>query len=94
MISLKKLFELFERKTKLLQLLELSRQGHGVKIFIGGESDIASLEEFSVVTAPYEIEGEIVGAVGVIGPRRMAYERIIPIVNITAKLLSSSLSQH
>lgn len=92
LISLKKLFELFERKTKLLQLLELSRQAHGVKIFIGGESDVASLEAFSVVTAPYEIEGEIVGTVGVIGPRRMAYERIIPIVDITAKLLSSSLS--
>lgn len=94
LISLKKLFELFERKTKLLQLLELSRQAHGVKIFIGGESDISSLEEFSVVTAPYEIEGEVVGTVGVIGPRRMAYERVIPIVDITAKLLSSSLSQH
>ena len=94
LISLKKLFELFERKTKLLQLLELSRQAHGVKIFIGGESDVASLEEFSVVTAPYEMEGKIVGTVGVIGPRRMAYERIIPIVDITAKLLSSSLSQH
>ena len=94
LISLKKLFELFERKTKLLQLLELSRQAHGVKIFIGGESDVASLEEFSVVTAPYEIEGEIVGTVCVIGPRRMAYERIIPIVAITAKLLSSGLSQH
>lgn len=91
--SLKKLFELFERKTKLLQLLELSRQAHGVKIFIGGESDIASLEDFSVVTAPYEMDGEIVGTVGVIGPRRMSYEKVIPIVDITAKLLSSGLSQ-
>ncbi len=94
LMGLKKLFELFGRKTKLLQLLELSRQAHGVKIFIGGESDVASLEEFSVVTAPYAMEGEIVGTVGVIGPRRMAYERIIPIVEITAKLLSSGLSQH
>jgi heat-inducible transcriptional repressor len=94
LVSLKNLFELFERKTKLLQLLELSRQAHGVKIFIGGESDVASLEEFSVITAPYEMEGVIVGTVGVIGPRRMAYERIIPIVDITAKLLSSGLSQH
>ena len=94
LMGLKKLFELFERKTKLLQLLELSRQAHGVKIFIGGESDVASLEEFGVVTAPYAMEGEIVGTVGVIGPRRMAYERIIPIVEITAKLLSSGLSQH
>ncbi len=94
LLSLKKLFELFERKTKLLQLLELSRQAHGVKIFIGGESDVSSLEEFSVVTAPYDMEGEVVGTVGVIGPRRMAYERVIPIVDVTAKLLSSSLSQH
>lgn len=91
--SLKKLFELFERKTKLLQLLELSRQAHGVKIFIGGESDIASLEDFSVVTAPYKMDEEIVGTVGVIGPRRMSYEKVIPIVDITAKLLSSGLSQ-
>jgi heat-inducible transcriptional repressor len=90
--NLKKLFELFERKSKLLQLMELSRQAHGVKIFIGGESDTTILEEISVVTAPYEIEGEIVGTVGVIGPRRMAYERIIPIVDITAKLLSNNLS--
>jgi heat-inducible transcriptional repressor len=84
---------LFERKTKLLQLLELSRKAHGVKVFIGGESDVASLEEFSVIAAPYEIDGEVVGTVGVIGPRRMAYERVIPIVDITAKLLSSGLSQ-
>lgn len=92
--SLKKLFELFERKTKLLQLMELSRQAHGVKIFIGGESDVAALDEVSVVTAPYEIEGKVVGTVGVIGPRRMAYERVIPIVNITARLLTSGLSQN
>lgn len=92
--SLKKLFELFERKTKLLQLMELSRQAHGVKIFIGGESDVTALNEVSVVTAPYEMEGEVVGTVGVIGPRRMAYERVIPIVDITAKLLTSGLAQN
>lgn len=90
--GLKQLFELFERKSKLLQLMELSRQARGVKIFIGGESDETMLEEVSVVTAPYEMEGKIVGTVGVIGPRRMAYERIIPIVDITARLLSSNLS--
>lgn len=94
LLGLKKLFELFERKTKLLQLLELSRKAHGVKVFIGGESDVASLEEFSVIAAPYEIDGEVVGTVGVIGPRRMAYERVISIVDITAKLLSNGLSQH
>jgi len=91
--NLKKLFDLFERKTKLLKLLELSRHAHGVKIFIGGESDIASFDEFSVITAPYKMEGAIVGTVGVIGPRRMNYERVIPIVDVTAKLLSSSLAQ-
>ena len=91
--GLKQLFELFERKTKLLQLLELSRDAHGVKVFIGGESEVASLDEFSVVTAPYEMEGSVVGIVGVIGPKRMAYERVIPIVDITAKLLSNGLSQ-
>ena len=92
--NLKQLFELFERKTKLLQLMDLSRQAHGVKVFIGGESNVAALDEVSVITAPYEIEGTIVGTVGVIGPRRMAYERVIPIVDITARLLTSSLSQH
>jgi heat-inducible transcriptional repressor len=94
LVNLKKLFELFERKTKLLKLMELSRQAHGVKIFIGGESDVAALDEVSVVTAPYEIEGEVVGTVGVIGPRRMAYERVIPIVDITARLLTSGLSRN
>jgi len=91
--SLKELFELFERKTKLLQLLELSRNAHGVKIFIGGEADMSSFDELSMITAPYETDGSVVGTVGVIGPKRMAYERVIPIVDITAKLLSSSLSQ-
>ena len=91
--SLKNLFDIFERKTRLLQLLELSRHAHGVKIFIGGESNLTAFEDFSVITAPYETEGSVVGTVGVIGPKRMAYERVIPIVDITAKLLSSSLAQ-
>ena len=88
------LFELFERKTSLLQLLDISLRGQGVQIFIGGESGVAALDECSVVTAPYKVDGEVVGTVGVIGPTRMAYERVIPIVDITAKLLSSALSQH
>jgi heat-inducible transcriptional repressor len=65
-----------------------------VQLFIGGESGIAPLDEVSVVTAPYEVDGQVVGTVGVIGPTRMAYERVIPIVDITAKLLSSALTQH
>ena len=94
MTRLRGLFDLFETKTLLMQLLEVSQRAHGVQIFIGGESGIAPLDECSVVTAPYEVDGQVVGTVGVIGPTRMAYERMIPIVDITAKLLSSALSQH
>ncbi|MFO1386130.1 MAG: heat-inducible transcriptional repressor HrcA [Chitinivorax sp.] len=90
--SLRKLFGLFEEKTDMLKLLEISRQAQGVKIFIGGESGVMPLDECSMVTAPYQVNGQIVGTVGVIGPTRMAYERVIPIVDITAKLLSSALS--
>jgi heat-inducible transcriptional repressor len=94
MQRLRRLFDLFERKTQLLDILEVSEQAEGVKIFIGGESQLVPLDEFSIVTAPYEVDGVIVGTVGVIGPTRMAYERVIPIVDVTAKLLSSALSQH
>ncbi len=94
MASLRKLFDAFEQKSSLMQLLEISAQAQGVKIFIGGESGMTPLDEFSVVTAPYEVDGKVVGTVGVVGPTRMAYERVIPIVDITAKLLSSALSQH
>ncbi len=94
MTSLKKLFDVFERKSQLMELLDVSQRADGVKIFIGGESSLVALDEFSVVTAPYEVDGQIVGTVGVIGPTRMAYERVIPIVDVTAKLLSSALSQH
>jgi heat-inducible transcriptional repressor len=94
MSRLRKLFELFEKKTLLMQILEVSTRAQGVQIFIGGESGIAPLDECSVVTAPYDVDGQVIGTVGVIGPTRMAYERVIPIVDITAKLLSSALSQH
>ena len=94
MARMRRLFDLFERKTQLLELLEISENAQGVKIFIGGESQLVPLDECSIVTAPYEVDGQVVGTVGVIGPTRMAYERVIPIVDITAKLLSSALSQH
>ena len=93
MVNLRKLFELFDRRTGLLQLLEISHRAQGVQLFIGGEAGVAPLDECSVVTASYEVDGRIVGTVGVIGPTRMAYERVIPIVDITAKLLSSLLTQ-
>jgi heat-inducible transcriptional repressor len=94
MASLRKLFDLFEQKTSLLQLLDISSRAQGVQIFIGGESGLAPLDECSIVTASYEVDGKVVGTLGVIGPTRMAYERVIPIVDITARLLSSALSHN
>jgi heat-inducible transcriptional repressor len=93
-VSLRKLFEAFENRTSLLQLLDNSQHAEGVQIFIGGESGYSPLDECSMVTAPYEVDGAVVGTLGVIGPTRMAYERVIPIVDITAKLLSNALSSH
>ncbi len=92
--SLRKLFELFERRTQLMQLLDNSQRAQGIQIFIGGESHYLPLDECSMITAPYEADGQIVGTLGVIGPTRMAYERVIPIVDITAKLLSNALSNN
>jgi heat-inducible transcriptional repressor len=93
MTRLRQLFELFERKTALLQILDLSLRGDGVQIFIGGESGVFTPGEVSVVAAPYKVDGEVVGTLGVIGPTRMAYDRVVPIVDVTARLLSSALSQ-
>ncbi|MBK7424420.1 MAG: heat-inducible transcriptional repressor HrcA [Propionivibrio sp.] len=92
MKRLRELFDLFEQRTALMQLLDISHRADGIQIFIGGESGLAPLDECSVVTAPYAVDGQIVGSVGVIGPTRMAYEHVIPIVDITAKLLSSALT--
>ena len=93
MDRLRRLFEIFEQKTSLLHLLDLSQRAHGVHLFIGGESGLAPLDECSVITAPYEIDGQVIGTLGVIGPTRMAYERVIPIVDVTARLLSIALTQ-
>jgi heat-inducible transcriptional repressor len=89
---IRQLFDLFEQKTSLLQLLELGSHADGVQIYIGNESGLSPLDECSVVTAPYSVDGQVVGTLGVIGPTRMAYERVIPIVDITARLLSNALS--
>jgi heat-inducible transcriptional repressor len=90
---LRRLFEIFEQKTSLLHLLDVSQRAQGVHLFIGGESGLAPLDECSVITATYEVEGQVLGTLGVIGPTRMAYERVIPIVDVTAKLLSNALTQ-
>lgn len=89
--TLKRLFEAFNDKRDILHLLDRSMGGDGVQIFIGRESGYQLLDECSVVTAPYGHDDETVGVLAVIGPTRMAYERVIPIVDITAKLISSAL---
>ena len=91
--SLRKLFDIFEQKTQLIWLLEVSSKAEGVRIFIGGESMVVPFEELSVVSAPYEVNGQVVGTLGVIGPTRMAYDRMIQIVDITSRLVTNALSQ-
>jgi heat-inducible transcriptional repressor len=91
--SLRKLFDVFEQKTELMRLLEVSSRADGVRIYIGGESRVVPFEELSVVTAPYEVDGVVVGRLGVIGPTRMHYDRMIQIVEITSRLMTHALSQ-
>ena len=90
--NLRRAFDLFEQKTQILRLLDISSRAEGVRIFIGGESQVGPFEELAVVSAPYEVDGQVVGTLGVIGPTRMPYDRMIQIVDITAKLVSNALS--
>jgi heat-inducible transcriptional repressor len=90
--SLRKLFDVFEKKTELMRLLEVSSRAEGVRIYIGGESGVVPFEELSVVSAPYEVDGRVVGTLGVIGPTRMAYDRMVQIVDITSRLVGNVLS--
>ena len=84
MDRLRSMFTLFEKKTDLMQLLDTSSRAEGVQIFIGGDSDLLPMEDVSVIIAPYGVDGKVVGTLGVIGPTRMGYDRVIPIVDITA----------
>jgi heat-inducible transcriptional repressor len=86
-------FDLFEQKTQLMRLLDISSRAEGIRIYIGGESQTVPFEELSVVSAPYEVDGQIVGTLGVIGPTRMPYDRMIQIVDITSRLVSNALSR-
>lgn len=90
--KLRRLFEAFTQQRDILHLLDHSLRAEGVQIFIGQESGYTILDDCSVVTAPYTLDREVVGVLGVIGPTRMAYERVIPIVDLTAKLLSTALN--
>ncbi|CAM8628991.1 HrcA Transcriptional regulator of heat shock gene [Comamonadaceae bacterium] len=91
---LRRAFELFEQKAQLMRLLDVTGQAEGVRIFIGGESQVVPFEDLSIVSSPYEVDGKVVGTLGVIGPTRMAYDRMIQIVDITSKLVSNALSHH
>lgn len=90
--TLRRLFDTFSRKRLMLDLLDRSMNADGVQVFIGAESGYGMLDDCSVVTAPYQLDDETVGVLGVIGPTRMAYDRVVPIVDITARLLKSALS--
>jgi heat-inducible transcriptional repressor len=90
--SLRRLFDLFEQKTQLMRLLDNSSRAEGVRIYIGGESQVVPYEELSIVSAPYEVDGQVVGTLGVIGPTRMAYDRMIQIVDITSRMVGQALS--
>lgn len=92
MEKLRHLFEAFNRKRDILYLLDQSMSTEGIKIFIGEESGYDIFDDLSVVTSTYEADGEVLGVLGVIGPTRMAYERVIPIVDLTARLLGAALN--
>jgi heat-inducible transcriptional repressor len=93
MQRLRQLFDAFTQKHDILHLLDQCLQADGVQIFIGEESGYRHLDNCSVITAPYKDDNEVIGVLGVIGPTRMAYDRVIPIVDVTAKLLSAALKQ-
>jgi len=89
--TLRRLFDAFSRKQFMLSLLDKSIDANGVQVFIGSESGYRLMDDCSIVTAPYHIDEDQVGVLGVIGPTRMAYDRVVPIVDITARLLESAL---
>jgi heat-inducible transcriptional repressor len=90
--TLRRLFDAFSRKRQILDLLDRSINADGVQVFIGAESGYTILDDCSVVTAPYHLDDDTIGVLGVIGPTRMAYDRVVPIVDITARLLRSALN--
>lgn len=90
--TLRRLFDAFSRKRLILDLLDRSINADGVQIFIGEESGVSIFDDCSVITAPYRVDEDTIGVLGVIGPTRMAYDRVVPIVDVTARLLESALS--
>lgn len=91
--NLRNLFDLFEQKAQLMSLLEGSDAADGIRIYIGGEGHAVPVQDMAIVSAPYEVDGTVVGTLGVIGPQRMPYDKMIQIVDITSKLVGNALSQ-
>lgn len=89
--KLKKLFDSFSRKKEILELFDSTLLGQGIKIFIGNESGSHTFDECALISAPYKVDERTIGVLGIVGPRRMAYQNVIPLVDITAKLLSAAL---
>ncbi len=87
------LFEAFSRKGSILHLLDQCLQSDGVQLFIGEESGNRLFDELSLVTSPYEVNGSVAGVLGVVGPTRMAYQDVIPVVEVTAKVLGAAITQ-
>ena len=94
MDRLRQTFDMFDEKTRLLQLLERTNHAGGIQVFIGGESEVLPFDGVSLISAPYSVNNQVIGTLGVIGPSRMAYDRVIPLVDVTAKLLSRAMSQN
>lgn len=90
---LRELFEAFSRKRELVQLLERCITAKGVRLFIGEESGVSTLDQCSVITAPYGVDGKVLGVLGVIGPTRMAYERVIPVVQAAAQAVGAAIAR-
>jgi heat-inducible transcriptional repressor len=90
--KLREIFDAFKAKQDLLELLDKSMQAKGISIFIGEESGYNALTDCSIVTAPYESDGQCVGVLGVVGPTRMPYEKVIPVVDVTARVLGHALA--
>jgi len=90
--KLRELFDAFQQKRDIFHLLERCVSADGVQIFIGRESGYDALGECSIVTAPYDINGKVLGVMGVVGPKRMSYADVIPVVDVTSKLLSAALN--
>ena len=90
--QVRRLFDAFSRKGSILHLLDRAAGSEGIQLFIGEESGYEFLDELSLVVSPYEINGRLAGVLGVIGPTRMAYQEVIPVVDVTARVLSAAMN--